>query len=202
MQKNLIIGIVVVMLIAASGGFYMLNQSKKSVDTTTATTAQSSSSDNAVIASIKDALAGTASLSCEYTDEQGRQTKSYIKNGKIRADIVAPKVEESGIVIIKDQTMYFWNVKKEGVKMTFSKEMLKDAAGQQNATQQKEFMDNLEQYKEHCKQATVSDSLFVVPTDVTFTDLSGFMNSNGNSDAYPTIDQAQLKKMMEQYSTQ
>jgi hypothetical protein len=211
MNKNVKIAILVaVVLLFAAAGFFFLNKSKSPASSTannSAGTEPTASENGSVISSIKDALAGSDSFSCTYTDEEGRQTKSFIKNGMVRSDITSTNPDESGSIIVKNNTMYFWNTQKTGFKMTFTEEqekMAADAAADASNTQQKELMENLEKYKESCKKENVSDSQFTEPAGVTFTDMSKMINpgSGGGATGFPTIDEAQVKKLMEQYSEQ
>ena len=65
-------------------------------------------------------------------------------------------------------------------------------------------MAQMEKYKDSCKPAVVSDSLFVPPIDIKFQDYSQMMKSvlsitpgQGSSEDY----QKAAQKMMEQYKS-
>lgn len=209
MQKNVvIIAVIVGVLLLIGGGAVFMNMAKGPQNTpaqNTANTAQSSNNaGTSVVGSIKDVLMGGASFQCEFTDEDGNQTKSYIKAGKVRTDTIAVDSQQSGSAIMRDKTMYFWNG-KQGMKMTFDQniaEMSEEAVEEYSNEQQKDVMQDLEKYKEYCKPGSVSDSLFEPPTDVTFTDFSGFMQPTGagRSNAMPSIDQKQIEELMKQFA--
>ena len=162
MLKNLLIA-AVVLAILGGGAWYFFG--KKSTQTN-------------VVTSIKDSLSKSVSLECDYTDEQGRKTKSYIKNGAIRSDFTSEDVQESGSVILNDKKLYVWTNKKQGFvseipeAATTTEEAVKD----QGLSQRDGLMADLEKYKQQCKPAVVSDSLFTPPADVEFTDYSQLMN--------------------------
>ncbi len=141
--------------------------------------------------SIRDALSRSISLECEITDSQGRTTKAYIKNGAVRADMEAQNPEDSGSMIMKDKMIYAWNG-TQGFTMQIPDEA--NAMGEyegQEENQGEQLLDDLENYKDNCKPAVVSDSLFTPPSDVTFTDMSKMMEG--------TMNEEELKKMMETY---
>lgn len=192
-SKNKIIIAVVVLILVALGLFLVLG--KKGTNPL-------SSKDN-TFTSIQDALSKSISLECEFTDESGRMTKSYVKNGAIRADITASNADESGSVILKDKKMYFWNA--QGGFMMEVPDVKTDEAGndttEDGASQGTDVLKAMEEFKDHCKPAVVSDSLFTPPADVTFTDMSkliptGATQTGGEA---PQMTQEEINKYMQQY---
>src|SRR3989338_9550876 len=135
--------------------------------------------------SIKDALSKSLSLVCTFTDDQERQTESYVKNGAVRVNMIALKPEDSTSMIMKDKKIYFWNdLKKEGMMMEVPEASITPlptvtgtsklkTSGQGISGQ--EVLATLEKFKDSCKPGVVDDSLFTPPTDVKFTDLSKMM---------------------------
>lgn len=169
----IVVGIVVILLIAMV--LPKLQKSDKAVNV-----GESESKSSNAFTSIKDALSKSVSIACTYTDPEGRETKTYIKNGAIRTDVSG---ESAGSVIMKDKTMYSWDpAKKEGVKMVLDEKMMnpegeKVEGYNQDWQSPEEAAEALEQYKDNCKAEIVSDSLFVPPTDVKFMDLSEMMKN-------------------------
>lgn len=197
-RNGLIIGAIVIVALAA-GGYFYLNKSQTKAPSQDPNTNQSQTGN--VFTSIKDALSKSLSLQCDFT-EDGRKTVSYIKNGRIRADIASSNTNESGHVVIKDKTMYFWqDGKNEGFMMTFSDQDVDNAqktAGQ--ATNPGDVMDMLERFKDSCKASAVSDSLFDQPSNVTFQDFSKLMQQGSQSPSgAPTIDPKKVEELMKQY---
>lgn len=159
--------------------------------------------------SIKDALSKSVSLKCSFTDEQGRVTESFVKNGAVRTNYTAQDPQDSGSMIMKDNKMYAWNAKNEGWMMEIQPEM-KDtvtAEAKQMNDRSKgtaswdETMAAMEKYKESCKTAVVDDTMFTPPSTVTFQDYSKMMNEMMK--AMPTGNSADdVQKMMQQYQSE
>lgn len=188
--KGILIAVVVLLLVILGIGAYkFLIAGKSSVGT-------SSTQQGNVFTSIKDALSKSVSLQCDFTDEAGRKTTGYIKAGAIRADIIAKTAEESGSVIIKNNKMYFWN-SKEGMELDLSETGDKTKAPNAPQGQEKSdsIMNSFEQYKQSCKPAVVSDSLFTPPADVRFTNLSELMKAAPSG--IPDMKQYQNYKPLE-----
>ena len=72
-----------------------------------------------------------------------------------------------------------------------------------NTRKPEDVVGALEKFKEHCKPAAVSDSLFIPPTDVKFTDYSSMMKQNiqaipsGGSGGAMTEEQ--IKQLQQKY---
>ncbi len=182
--------IAVVLFVLLGGGGYMV-LSKKSSSGSPAT-----SSGGNVFTSIKDALSKSLSLECTFTDEGGRQTKSYLKNGAVRADITAKDPKESGSVIVKSKTMYFWNG-KTGFTMLIPEETgtPKQTGAKETTPEGANIVESMEKNKESCKPAVVSDSLFTPPADVVFQDFSKMMQlptGAQGANPVPSIDYTQF----------
>ncbi len=212
-RNTVIIGAIILVLLVSAGGFFLMNQNiapaEKAQDAKMA--AVSPTQSPKMISSIKEALMGSASFSCSFSDDAGNTTTSYIKNGMVRSDTIAQDPKQSGSVLLRDKKMYYWNGDKTG----FMSELPEDydqgtmptgskPSASQGSAQQKAMMENLEKYKESCKETNVADITFAVPTDVNFTDYSRMMKSAGGKamGAEPTIDQKQIQQMMKQYAPQ
>lgn len=186
MNKQLLI-VILAVVAAGLGGFFYLSNSKKA----SLPSSEKGSTSGNVFTSIKDALSKSISLQCNFTDETGRKTLSYIKNGAVRADIEAQNPQESGSVIVKDKKMYFWN-KTQAVMMDLSSVEEADApedSSNKTERQDEDLLNSLEQYKSSCKPAVVSDSLFTPPANIKFQDFSEIL---------PSIDQSQYQKYLKQ----
>jgi hypothetical protein len=138
-------------------------------------------------------------LTCEFTDGEGRKTKTYIKSGKVRAEITGREVADSGTIIVKEDTMYFWNG-AQGMMMKYdTKKMSGSDAQNLNAAQGQATLQGIEQYRQSCRSAVVSDSLFTPPTNVKFQDLSEMMRIMPSGVVVPSVDPSQYQELMEQY---
>lgn len=163
-----------------------------------------------VFTSIKDALSKSVTLECNYTDDQGRVSKTFIKNGAIRSDYIGKTEDESGSVIVSGKKMYMWTPKKEGFTFEIPdvtpEPNVSPAAGTgtsgQGLSQKEDLMSNLEKYKQDCKPGVVSDSLFTPPTDVKFTDYSQMMQQVPSMGAGAGANQQQIQQYMQKYQNQ
>lgn len=171
-MKNLKLPLIIVgvILIAAIGYFVVMNKGSLSSNPTDV---------------VNNALTGSGSVKCEYTDEEGRQITAYVKGEKMRTEIVGG-TEGSMSMIYKDKTSWTWdNTKKQG--MMFKAPEVTPAEGKEvtevtPATQDSdEVKAQLEKYKESCKNQTLADSMFDPPTDVTFQDYSQMMKQQMNT---------------------
>ncbi len=191
MNKNIIIG-AIILLLAGGAGFYFFSKSK-TISTQSPAAVQPETS---VFTSIKDALAKAISLECDFSDQTGHQTKSYIKNGAIRADITAADPKQSGSVIIKDQKMYFWN-SVGGFTMDVPNESPTPGANAKatanpSGLSAAGMIASVEQYKDSCKPSVVSDDLFTPPANVKFQDFSKVMQQTAPAvTGVPTINYQQ-----------
>lgn len=192
MKFKAVIAIVVLVILAGVG--YMVLSKKGSPGTSSPSTQGGN-----VFTSIKDALSKSLSLECTFTDETGRQTKAYMKAGAVRSDFTGKTPEESGSVIMKDKKMYFWS-SQGGFMMEVPDEQ--PTPGQQATEEDKlpstsaDLLKTLEQYKDSCKPAVVSDSIFTPPANIQFQDLSKMMQQAapgaGGTNPAPTIDYSQF----------
>jgi hypothetical protein len=167
-NKKTLILVAVALLLLVGGFAYSKFKSGKSM------TSDTSEKGNGIFTSVKDALSQKLTLTCEFTDETGASTKSYIKNGAVRVSSVSNN-DQAGEIIIKDKKMYMWDdKKKEGFVYTIPDE---SENGQNEVTNgdlvsSESYLNMIDQYKDSCKVATVADSYFTIPTDVNFQDMS------------------------------
>lgn len=206
-SKTLIIVVVIIILIILGifGFMTMGNKSSDKSATQNATGEETKTeTSGSVFSSIKDALSRSMSLECTYTDDSGRKSVTYIKNGAVRSDFTAENTAQSGSMIMKDNKMYFWNG-KEGMMMEFDPSAMTGEAGSppKNVTpgQQKpeDVVGALEKFKEFCKNATVSDSLFTPPADVEFTDVASMTKGMPAIPTGGTMTQEQIEALQKQY---
>lgn len=211
MNKSLPIVIVILLLLVGGGIFLAAKNKSQTPGAATTSSNQSPSQDGNIVTSIKDALSKSLSLECTYNDDSGSETKTYIKAGAVRAEskvITQEGTETYSQVIFKDRKMYTWDTAtKKGVVFEVPEETMQEAqsfeitpaTGTTGDNQGESFLAEIEKYKDACKPATVSDSLFTPPTDVEFQDLStmfqnmptGSMPDNGVPSGF---DLEQLKK--------
>lgn len=174
---KIIVGVVVLILLLV-GGYFFLMKGKSSMVGLKSTVNG--------IGSIKDALSGSVSMHCEYTD-QGKVSKVEIKNGAVRVDYTGQTEQENGSIIVKGKKMYMWNGKQGYVyDVPDDQEKADDKGGSAQGSQKDDLIKSLEQYKDACKVSVVSDSLFTPPTDVTFTDVMKMTNPANSGGSMPS----------------
>lgn len=160
MNKKIVF-IVIALVLLLSGGYYMSLKSNKSKITTSNSTSETKS----VFTSIKDALSKKLTLVCEFKDDSGVSTKSFLKNGAVR-------VSSTSEFILKDKKMYMWDLKtKQGFVYDIPDTTNAGTTGGE-INQSESYLNMIEKYKDSCKVATIEDSYFVPPTDVKFQDMS------------------------------
>lgn len=204
-SRNIIIGVAVIVLILLGiGGYYVMGQKSASQATNAPQVTTSPTASQGMFGSIKDALSKSLSLQCMY-EENGKKTTAYIKAGAVRADMSGGMKEENGSVIMKDSKMYFWNG-KEGIMMKFDTSAVPSVPAEQDnssKTPNSDILEGLEKYKDACKPATVSDTLFTPPADVKFVDQTKMMEDAQKIMKGVTpgqgMSEEDVKKLMQQY---
>lgn len=204
MNKNLIIAaVVIILLILGAGGFLLMGKNQKSPEISNSQTANpTAAKENGIIGSIKDALAGNASLECDFTTDSGQHIISKVKNGSVRADIVSSVAEQSGSIIMKDKKMWFWNDESAFTMDVPDVEGVTVTPGA--SSQASNVVSEMEKYKQYCHAKTVADSEFTPPSNVKFQDMSemmkavpsGTMSPSGTA---PAMSQEQIQEMMRKY---
>ncbi len=142
------------------------------------------------------AVAGSGAARCTVTNTTNGSVITYTVSGKkMKAEGISyDKSMTSGAMMSDGSFTYIWDtVSKKGMKMTIPTEedveKLKDQGQNVPDFSKEEVKKEYEDkgYTMDCKETRVSDSDFIPPTDVTFTDLSAMME--------------QSKKMMESSKT-
>ncbi|OGK09292.1 hypothetical protein A2767_03590 [Candidatus Roizmanbacteria bacterium RIFCSPHIGHO2_01_FULL_35_10] len=204
MNKSLPVIIVVILLLLGGGAFLAFKNKPAQPGAVNTNVGQGQTQDGNVFTSIKDALSKSLSLECTYKDEKGTESTTQIKGGAIHvvAKTLTNGKEINSQIIMKDRKMYSWDEEtKKGFVFEIPDETLQTTPSSQTPTGENKgesFLAEIEKYKDACKPAVVSDSLFTPPTDVEFQDFSSvFQNiptgTSGNG-AAPSFDLEQLKK--------
>lgn len=189
-KTNLILAVVIVVAIIG-GGIYVV--SKKGGEGIALTDTSSKMSLKALLSSGKE-------QTCTFSDGSGAAASNgtvYFANGKMRGDFVS--VPESGVetmshMIVDGNTSYIWtDGMPQGFKMSF------DAVKDGNTDTQK-GVDINHEYDYKCTSASPNASLFELPKNITFSDMSVMMQgiqggatSDGvkTTDAMPTLQCSQ-----------
>lgn len=174
-KKTKIYVAAVVILLALVAAFFVFNKKEKSEINSN----NKQESSKSIFTSVKDAMSKNITLVCEFKDESGSSTKSYIKNGAVRVSSLG-QGEQSGEIIMKDKKMYMWDIK---TKTGFVYEIPDADATSDNSVgmtssevvKSESYLDMIEKNKDFCKVSAVEDSYFVIPADVNFQDMSKFL---------------------------
>ena len=185
-KTTLLLGLGLVVIVVLAGVFVFV----KKPQTSSVAPVQNEEQKGSMFTSIKDALSKALSLECMYTDEKGDATKTYIKGGSVHVSLTLKNPTPDGYseTLLKDKKMYMWNpTTKKGMVYTLPEKMMANLTPQPTSVsampKEREtdenkgdsFLSQVEKYKDACKPATLADSLFTIPTDVTFQDMSKLM---------------------------
>lgn len=164
--------VIILIILALFVGFYYI-KSRKDI---TSDSSLDSSQDKGIFTSVKDALSKNLTLICEFKDDQGSTTKSYIKNGAMRITLTDDS-QEMGEVVIKDNRMYNWD---RNTKKGYIYDIPESESGSDTDNKIGSYYEMIDEYKDFCKVSAVSDSYFDIPTDVSFQDMSKFLEDYQN----------------------
>lgn len=128
---------------------------------------------------VTSALTGSGSVKCEYTGEDGAVVTAYVKNGMVRTNISGGP-EGDGSFLMKGKTFWTWqDSTKQGMTYTVPDVTpVETEAVESEGNMSEKVASDLEKYKDSCTSENVSDSMFEVPSDVSFQDLSQVMNGS------------------------
>lgn len=164
------VAIIIALLLLGGTGVYLATRHK-----TPSPVVQTSTS---TFSSIQDALNRSLSLKCDYMYKD-IHTVAHIKNGQIRSDIMSatdPSVAGSVIIKINEKKIFYWNAQGMGFMMDMPDVHVTPTGPAQGASSPAQnTISSLEQYKQNCKEAQVADSLFLLPTNITFKSASQMM---------------------------
>lgn len=127
-----------------------------------------------IFSSIKDAFDRSIALRCDYIDEDGEKTVTYIKNKRIYLES-EPTTSTDGQTsvfrgLIKDDKMYIWgDTSDKGIVFDFK--TIKDEPpkmGGKEIKSTQDVIDKLEEKKDKCRAESVSDDKFELPTKIQF----------------------------------
>lgn len=201
-----VLGVVVVLLLLGVGYFFMNKSGSNGGSLMSGTQTQTG---KLSFTSIQDALSRSLSLECTFTDDAGRQTKTYMKAGAVRTNFTGSKADESGSMILKDKKMYTWNdTTKEGFMMEVPDLKItpvqNSASGAGKGANPADALAMIEKYKSSCKPGTVADSLFTPPAEIKFTDYSSMMKDLQKvvQPSSGAVNEESIKQMMEKYGAE
>ncbi len=170
MNKGVMYGLVGVIVLGVIGYAVFNKQANDRVVSTdgTATTTQSTSKQ-----SLKALLSATTPQKCTFTEAVENSTSNgtvYIAGGKMRGDFTSVAYGKTIVshMVMVDSTSYMWTDEGQGFKMAFDASQSTSASGQQG-------MDVNKELEYQCMPWTVDASVFVLPSTITFKDMSALV---------------------------
>lgn len=151
--------------------FFITACVKKDSDTGTVTSKEDQPT---VITSIRDAIAKSIGVRCEYTDEDGETTITFIKGNRIAMEAAAPDKDGNMFKgIVMDDKLYFWDPKtNQGSYFNLANSTDKEdegvTMGEDKIRTTEDVINKLQSNVDKCKPAQVSASMFELPSEVTF----------------------------------
>ncbi len=177
-KKILIAGAAVLVLLLGVGGFLLFVKKNVEKQEVVMQPQQKQETEMQGANPVKDlfakALQGNSSIKCTYTNESGTGT-FYVKNGMMRMETqVAGK---NASMIFKKPYVYSWQEgSTQGMKMDTS-QTAPTGTQQKQYTSPEDVQANLDKYRPNCSEESVADSMFELPSNVTFSDLSETMKN-------------------------
>jgi len=137
--------------------------------------------------SLKNALTLGQSVKCSYTDDKGTTVTSLVKGNKYKVSGISMGEDSgSGGMVSDGQYMYAWDdVTKQGTKfdITAMQELSQEpqsTTSPESAFDFQKWADETDnKYKVDCQPAVVTDAEFIPPSDITFQDMTQFMQQMG-----------------------
>jgi len=190
MKKTLIISVVIVFVVILSGcGNKNQEQNQPSQDSNQqkADEKKSDSLENKITGTIKDLLEMGKSLKCTATSKNDKffaESVTYVSGKKVRSDVTSQVDEATKVtshIIILDDWMYNWSDNfYTGTKFNMSAMNKQADMPKENADKGSQpFTANspIENKSDFdCSLWVADDSIFAIPSDVTFTDQTQAMN--------------------------
>lgn len=129
--------------------------------------------------SLKEIMAANKPVKCEFSsvEADGSSVKgtSYVANGKVRGDFstTVNGTTMNGHTLIDNNVMYTWvEGQKEGFKLAIN------TTGTSSSNQAVD-LDAKADYD--CSSWNPDSASFTLPTNITFTDMSAYMNTQGGA---------------------
>lgn len=163
-----IIGIVAFLLMPKSQKTTPQPQTVVKQETNNQTTAQPKS--------LKDLLSLGKTQECSFNDSSNNQMTIFIANNKMRGNFDSKSGEQiiKSHIIVDGQISYIWmDGQNTGYKMSI------DKTTQDQANNQQSQIDINKQANYNCKDWTADSSIFNLPTEISFKDLSALIAPTG-----------------------
>ena len=156
----------------------MLAGCQKTPDTSSNNPSKPTDSPKNIFTSIADAIQKQIVLKCEYTDEDGKTTTTYIKGKTVR--MIGQGNDDKKIDgLIKDDKFYIWSEEnKQGMVIDITK-MQGASMGKTPINSVDDVIGVLESQKNKCVASPESSGLLDLPSDIKFTDSGSIFGGTG-----------------------
>lgn len=184
MDKNIVWGGIALVIILALGGFMLsskdaaapMTSTQSSVSPVTQTSAAPTPKE---LTSLRDLLASNTAQKCIFSDGPTNGI-TYVNGGKVRSDFttILDGEQESGHIVVRDDASYFWMDNattgfKTEIKAANATNQQTQVAG--SSSLQQTDVDKKGNYT--CGVWVADESVFVLPTNVTFNDLNKLLQT-------------------------
>lgn len=129
--------------------------------------------------SIKDALSDkTLSFACEFNNPEGGVVETYVKNGIVRISVNQESGLDQNEMLLTNNKIYLWNEEtKDGIVYEVDENLIDESSNADSIRDN--YFRMIDEYKDNCKSTSIEDSLFEVPSDVSFRDMSELFEKFG-----------------------
>ncbi len=187
MDRRIIASIVIALIIIVVGGYLTLNKKPTEPAVTSVVTSSNSPQPEANSnqeMSLKALFAAGGSKKCTFSDSTDNYSSTgtiYMGNSKMRGDFSSTVSSKNygSHMIVDNQVSYLWtDGQPQGFKMSLSALPSPNASAK---TQSNVDINKNLNFK--CDSWTVDSSLFVLPSGMTFSDMSQMMAPTGSNSA-------------------
>jgi len=160
-------------------GISLLLAGCQKVSDNTSTLTQPTEPPKNIFASIADAVQKQMVLKCEYLDEDGETTTTYIKGRTVR--MIGQGDDNKKIEgLMKDEKFYLWSGEnKQGMVIDITK-MEGASMGETPVNSVDDVIGVLESKKDKCSISPESAGLLDLPSDIIFTNTGDLFSGTGN----------------------
>ena len=191
MNKKIIWIVVAVVIVALAAFFLLKGNSSQNTNNVAAGAANASPQANANVSaateqtSLKALLASGKSQKCTFQETDAGVTSQgtvYVGSGKMRGDFSANVQGKTQLshMVVDNQTSYVW---MDGIKTGFKMKTDASAQANANANTQAQSVDPNKNMSFHCDNSSADDSMFKLPSDVEFSDMTSLTTPGAGANA-------------------
>jgi hypothetical protein len=183
MNRKILIAIGILLLLGGMGAYLFMSKGKSPA--ATPTQEQAASSESSTPKSLKDLIGLGTAQECLFSADEGSGGVVYVAGGKVRGDFSTQNEGQTIIshMIVDGQTSYVWMEGQEmGYKFTFDESTQTQDQGQTSQT----AVDIDQKVDYNCKSWNSDPSMFTLPEDVEFSDMSQLTAPTGEQTSADT----------------